>query len=161
MTEGIILQVEALGRAQKQPDMHDGPIVTRRNGDPIAPIVVSDADADAADNDLVAPAQPLFLPLYLDAIKDVDVATNAPLRVLPADVGAENAPGAVDQGVVIQGALALADEEIEGVAYNPTNTNHAARHHLSPHTCNTATCPLHHCPKQTSHQQQRVKLASS
>ena len=43
---------------------------------------------------------------------------------------------------------------------NPTNTNHAARHQLSPHTSNTATHPLHHCPKQTSHQQQRVKLAS-
>ena len=28
MTEGIILQVEALGWAQKQPNMHDGPIVT-------------------------------------------------------------------------------------------------------------------------------------
>ena len=38
--------------------------------------------------------------------------------------------------------------------------NHATRHHLTPHTSNTATHPLHHCPKQTSHQQQRVKLAS-
>ena len=39
MTDGIILQVEALCRAQNQPGMHDGPIVTWQNGDPIAPIV--------------------------------------------------------------------------------------------------------------------------
>ena len=45
-------------------------------------------------------------------------------------------------------------------SHNPTNTNHAAGHQLSPHTSNTATHPPHHCPKQTSHQQQRVKLAS-
>ena len=48
----------------------------------------------------------------MDAIEDVDIATVAPLRVLPADVGAKNAPGAVDPG-----ALAPADEEMEGVAY--------------------------------------------
>ena len=48
----------------------------------------------------------------MDAIEDVDVTTVAPLRVLPADIGAENVPGAADQG-----ALALADKEMEGVAY--------------------------------------------
>ena len=112
MTEGIISKVEALGQVQKQPGMHDGPIVTWRNGDPIAPIVVSDVDADAAKDDLAALDQPLFLPLDLDAIEDVDVATVAPLRVLPADIGAENVPGVADQG-----ALVPADEEIEGVSY--------------------------------------------
>ena len=54
MTERILSQVEALGRAQKQHDMHHGSIVTWRNGDPIAPIVDSDVDADAAEDDLVA-----------------------------------------------------------------------------------------------------------
>ena len=121
-TEGIILKVEALGRVQKQPVMHDGPIATWRNGDPIALIVVSDVDADAAEDDLVALDQPLFLPLDLDAIEDVDVATVAPLRVLLADVGAENVPGvagqgAADQAAADQGVLAPADKEIEGVAY--------------------------------------------
>ena len=50
---------------------------------------------------------------------DVDVATVAPLRVVPVDVGAENVQGAADQGALAedQGALAPADKEIEGVAY--------------------------------------------
>ena len=118
MTEGIISKVEELGRVQKQPVMHNGPIVTWRAGDSIAPTVVSDVDADAPEDDLVAPDQPLFLPLDLDAIEDVDVATVAPLRVLPADVGVENVQGAAGQG-----ALAPADEEIEGVAYKVINSN--------------------------------------
>ena len=42
----------------------------------------------------------------------------------------------------------------------PRSTKHAATSSSSPHTSNTATHTLHHCPKQTSHQQQRVKLAS-
>ena len=66
---------------------------------------------------------------------DNDVATIAPLRVVPIDVEAENVQGAADQGALVtdqgavqgaadqgalaanQGALAPADEEIEGVAY--------------------------------------------
>ena len=47
MTESVITKVEALGWAQTQPVMHDGPIVTWRNGDPIAPAIASDIDADA------------------------------------------------------------------------------------------------------------------
>ena len=47
---------------------------------------------------------------------DNDVATIATLRVVP---GAENVQGAADQGALAanQGALAPADEEIEGIAY--------------------------------------------
>ena len=48
---------------------------------------------------------------------DVDVNPVAPLRVHRADTGAENAQGVADQGATGQGALAPADEEIEGVAY--------------------------------------------
>ena len=55
MTEGIISKVEALGRAQKQPAMHDGPIVTWRNGDPIGPVPASDVAADAIEDGSVAP----------------------------------------------------------------------------------------------------------
>ena len=122
MTEGIISQVEVLGLAQKRPNMHNGPIVTWRNGDPIAPIVVPDVDAYVAKDGSVALAQPLFFPLDFDAIVDIDVAPVAPLRVHPAYVGAENAQGVADQraagqGAAGQGVLALADEEIEGVAY--------------------------------------------
>ena len=40
--------------------MHDGPIVTWRNGDPIAPVVASDVEPDAVKDDFVAPDQPLF-----------------------------------------------------------------------------------------------------
>ena len=98
MTEGIISKVEALGQAQKQPAMHDGPIV----GDPIAPVPVpaSDVDAYAVEDDSVAPEQPFFLPVDLNATVDVDVATVAPLRVVPVDVGAENVQGAADQGAL-------------------------------------------------------------
>ena len=55
MTESIISKVEALGQAQKQPAMHDGPIVTWRNGDPIAPVPASNVDADAVEDGSVAP----------------------------------------------------------------------------------------------------------
>ena len=48
----------------------------------------------------------------MDAIEDVDIATVAPLIVVLANIGAENVPGAVDKG-----ALAPADEEMEGVTY--------------------------------------------
>ena len=53
MTEGVISRVEALGRAQKQPAMHGKLIVTWRNGDPIAPVIFSIIDADAAKDDIV------------------------------------------------------------------------------------------------------------
>ena len=79
--------------------MHYGPIVTWRNDDPIAPLVVSDIDADAAVDDIVAPDPPLFLPAFpldLDDINDIDVAVVAPLRVVPTDVGAENVQGMPD-----------------------------------------------------------------
>ena len=116
MTEGIISKVEALGRAQKQPAMHDGSIVTWRNGDPITPVPASDIDVDAVEDGLVAPEQPLFLPVELHDTMDIDVATVASLRVVPVDVGAANVQGAADQGALAadQGALAPADEEIEG-----------------------------------------------
>ena len=68
MTGGVISRVEALGKAQKQPIMHDGPIVTWRNDDPIAPAVVSDVDADATMDEIVTPDPPLFLLLSLDAV---------------------------------------------------------------------------------------------
>ena len=47
------------------------------------------------------------------ATEDIAVATVAPLRVLPVEVGAENVQGAL---AADQGVLAPADEEIEGVA---------------------------------------------
>ena len=120
MTEGVISKVEALGQAQKEPTMHDGPIATWRNGDPISPIVVSDVDADAAVDDIVAPDQPPFLPLALDAVEDIKVAAVAPLHVIQTDVGAENVQGAPDQR-----ALAPADvEDIEGVAYEVIDDEH-------------------------------------
>ena len=102
--------MEALGQAQKQPNMHDGPIATWRNSDPIAPIAVPGIDADVAEDGSVAPDQPLFLPLDLDAIVDVDVDPVAPLRVHLADVGAENTQGVADKGAAGQGALAPADK---------------------------------------------------
>ena len=137
MTERIISKVEALGRAQKQPAMHDGLIVTWRNGGPIAPVPASEVDADVFEDDSVALEQPLFLPIDLHDTMDNDVTTIAPLRVVPVDVGAENIQGAADQGALAagqgtanvqgaadqralaadQGALAPADKEIEGVAY--------------------------------------------
>ena len=112
MTEGVISKVEALGQVQKQPNMHDGSIVTWRNGDHIVSIVASVVEADAVEGDFVALDRPLFLPLILDATEDVAITTVAPLRVFLADVGVEN-----DQGAADEGALAPADEEIEGVAY--------------------------------------------
>ena len=101
MTEGVISRVEALGPAQKQPIIHDGPIFTWRNGDPIAPADVSDVDADATMDDIVALDQPLFLPLALDAVEDIDVAAVAPLCYILANVGAENVQGALDQGLMM------------------------------------------------------------
>ena len=92
--------------------MHDGSIVTWRNGDHIVSIVASVVEADAVEGDFVALDRPLFLPLILDATEDVAITTVAPLRVFLADVGVEN-----DQGAADEGALAPADEEIEGVAY--------------------------------------------
>ena len=86
MTEGIISKVEALDRAQKRPAMHNGPIVTWRNGDPIAPVLASDVDADAIEDGSVALERPLFLPVDLHDTMDNDVATIAPLRVVPVDV---------------------------------------------------------------------------
>ena len=100
MTEGIISQVEALGWAQKQPT-----------------IVVPDVDVNAVEDGSVAPAQPLFLPLDLDAIVDVEVDPVLPLRVHQDDVEAENTQGVTDQGAAGQGVLAPADEKIESVAY--------------------------------------------
>ena len=119
MTEGIISKVAALGWAQKQPAMHDGPIITWRNGDPIAPVPASDVDADVVEDGSVAPEQPLFLPVVLPDPMDIDVATVVPLRVVPVDAGAEYVQGAADQGALAanQGALAPADKEIECVAY--------------------------------------------
>ena len=43
--------------------MHDGPIVTWKNGDPIAPAVISDDGVDAGVDVDVTPDPPLFLPL--------------------------------------------------------------------------------------------------
>ena len=97
MTEGIILKVEALGWAQKQPAMHDGPIVTWHNGDPIAPVPASDVGADAVEDGSVAPEQPLFFPVDFHDTMDNDVATISPLRVVLVDVGADNVQGAADQ----------------------------------------------------------------
>ena len=54
----------------------------------------------------------------------------APLRILPADVGAANVQGATyqggtNQGATVQGALAPAGiEEIEGVAYEVIDDKH-------------------------------------
>ena len=90
MTEGVISKVEALGWAQNQPIMHDGPIVTWRNGDLIAPAFVFDVDAYASTDDIVTPDPTLFLPTLPLGLHDIDVATVAPLRDVPADVGAEN-----------------------------------------------------------------------
>ena len=63
MTDDVMSRVEALGRAQKQPIIHDGPMITWTNGDPITPAVISDDDADADMDDDVTPDPPLFLPL--------------------------------------------------------------------------------------------------
>ena len=65
MTEGVISRVQALGWAQKQPIMHDGPIVIWRNGDPIAPAVVSDVDADAGVMILLPWIHPFSFLLFL------------------------------------------------------------------------------------------------
>ena len=70
--------------------MHDGQIVTWRNGDLIAPVPASDVDADAVEDVSAAPKQPLFLPVDFRDTMDNDVATVAPLRVELVDVGAEN-----------------------------------------------------------------------
>ena len=106
-------------------------------GDPIAPAVVSDVDADANVDDIVAPDLPIFLPLDLDGIDDIDVAPVAPLRNIPADIGTENVQGAPDQGAPVQGvpdqgvpdqgALAAVEtKEIEGVAYEIIDNEHDA-----------------------------------
>ena len=63
MTEGIISKVKALGRAQKQPAMHNGSIVTWRNGDPMAPVPATDADAEAVKDGSVAQNSPSSCPL--------------------------------------------------------------------------------------------------
>ena len=124
MTDDIISRVKALGHAQKQPIMHDGPIVTWRNGDPITPAVVPDVDAVSSDEDADPSNQPLFLPPPPPPLDvDADVAVNVPLRIVQVDVGANIAPdqGAADQGAPDQGAAAQAvlrdnddDDEIEG-----------------------------------------------
>ena len=67
---------------------------------------------------------------------DIEVATVAPLRVVLVNVGAENVQGAKEQGALVadqgamagqgaasQGALAPADKEIEGVAYEVIESN--------------------------------------
>ena len=127
MTEDIIYQVEALGRTEKQSTMHDGPIATWTNGNPIAPAVISDDDADAGMGDAVAPDPPLFLPLPtipLD-LDDIDVAMVAPLQVVMVNVGAENVQGAPVQGVLVppaedeemyyeRGANGTAEGEVKG-----------------------------------------------
>ena len=66
MTVGIIAMVEALGCAQKQPIVHDRPIVMWRNSDPTTPAVVSDDDAGNDDDD-TPPDPPMFFatPLFL------------------------------------------------------------------------------------------------
>ena len=48
--------------------MHDGPIVTWKNGDPIAPAVVSDVDADAGVDDIVTLDPPLIFLLFLSIL---------------------------------------------------------------------------------------------
>ena len=116
MTEDVISRVEALGCAQKQPIMHDGPIATWRNGDPIAPAVASGDDADAGEDDDTTPDSPLFLPLPPPPIDihEIDFAMVAPLQVVPVNVGAGNF-----QGAPVQGARALPVEvkEVEGEVY--------------------------------------------
>ena len=101
--------------------MHDGPIVTWRIGDPIAPAVVSDDDADAGNDDDVAPPDPpIFLPIPplppnpLD-LDDIDVAAVAPLIIVPVDIGARYVPGAPAQGA---SAPVAEEEEIEGEVYD-------------------------------------------
>ena len=97
--------------------MHDGPIVIWRNGDPIAPVVVSDDDADASVDDDITPDPPLFLsPPPLPLMK---LTSDAPLQVVLVDVGAGNDQGASVQQVPDQQALAptAEDEEIEGEVY--------------------------------------------
>ena len=85
--------------------MHDVPIVTWRNGDPIAPAVVFDVDAASGDEDADPPSPPLILPPpppppILDV--DADIATDVPLRIVPVDLGANIAPaqGAADHAVL-------------------------------------------------------------
>ena len=121
MTEGVISKVEAHCHVQKQPIMHDGPSLTWRNGDPIAPAVVSDDNgADAGnDGDVAPPDPPMFLPpLPLNPLNldDIDVAAVAPLPVVPVDVGARYD---INQAPV-QGAPAplKEEEEIKGVVCN-------------------------------------------
>ena len=106
--------------------MHDGPIVTWRNGDPIAP--VSKPDTDTVEDGSVALEQSLFLPVDVDALDasaDVDVAMVVPFRVVPVNVGLANVLGAADQGAD-QGAAdqgALADGETDSVGYKVIESN--------------------------------------
>ena len=122
MTDDIISLVEALGRAQNQPIMHDAPIVTWRNGDPIAPTVVPDVDAVSGEQDADPPDPPLFLPHPPPTLDTgTDVAADVPLRIVPFDVGANIAPdqGAADQGAADHAVLHDNDDnnEIKGVVY--------------------------------------------
>ena len=102
--------------------MHDGLIVTWRNGAPIAPAVVPDVDAVSGDEDADPSNQPLFLPPPLPCLDvDADIASDVPLRIVPVDVEANIAAA---QGAAAQGAAAHAvihaddnGDEIKGVVY--------------------------------------------
>ena len=97
--------------------MHDGLIVTVRNGEPIAPTVVPDVDAASGDEDADPSSPPLFLPLPPPTLDvDADVATDVPLWIVPVNVGANIAPdqGAADHAVLHDDDD---DDEIEGVVH--------------------------------------------
>ena len=100
--------------------MHDGPILTWRNRDPIKPVIVSVEDDEAGNDDDVAPQNPpLFLPLPplppnpID-LDDIDLAAVAPLPVVLIDVGAGYVQGPPVQGVP---APLEKEENIEGEVY--------------------------------------------
>ena len=74
--------------------MHDGPILTWRNRDPIKPVIVSVEDDEAGNDDDVAPQNPpLFLPLPPLPPNPIDLDDNgaaavAPLPIILVDIGA-------------------------------------------------------------------------
>ena len=96
MTKDVISRVKALGQAQKQPIMHDEPIIRWKNGDPIAPAVISDDGVDAGVDVDVTPDPPLFLPLPTLplGLDEIDVAMVAPLQVVLVNIGADDARSA-------------------------------------------------------------------